>query len=65
MWHGLLGAVVAVLGVLATISVISDTNSGSVWGFVAFIGLLVWSLATSMLLVRETSGAPSAASAVP
>lgn len=43
----------AVLGVLGIISVVEDSNAGRVWGFVAFVGFAVWSLATSFLLLRD------------
>jgi hypothetical protein len=58
-WYGLLGVVVAVLGVLGLISVVEDSNGGSVFGLLSFIGLAIWMVSTSVLLIREpaTGGA--------
>lgn len=56
-WHAALGVVAAALGVLALIAVVEDTNGGSMWGFLGFIGMAVWSLATSVLLIREPASA--------
>ena len=53
MWHAALGGIEAALGVLAVISIMSATSGASIFGLVAFIGLAVWSLATSVLLIRD------------
>lgn len=52
-WYGVLGAVVAVLGVLGTIAVVKESNGGSVFGLISFIGMGIWVIATSILLIRE------------
>ena len=52
-WYGLLGLVAAVLGVLALIGAIADSNGGSVFALIGFATLVVWSLITSLLLLRE------------
>jgi hypothetical protein len=49
----MLGVAVAVLGVLGLISVVEDSNTGSVSGLLSFIGLAIWMISTSVLLIRE------------
>ena len=53
LWHAALGAIAAVLGVLAIISIVSATTGGNIFGLIGFVGLLVWVLATSVLLILE------------
>jgi hypothetical protein len=54
-WYGWLSAVVAVLGLLALISVVGTSVGASIFGLIALIGFLVWTLATSALLYRQPS----------
>jgi hypothetical protein len=56
-WHGLLGIVVGVLGVLSLIGVVSDTNGGNAFAGIGFVAFAVWTLATSVLLLREPAAA--------
>jgi hypothetical protein len=52
-WHGVLGLLVGVAGLLTVIAVVSDSNGGGSFGLPAFIGLSLWLLVTSVLTVVD------------
>lgn len=55
MWHGLFGLVVGLASLLTLIAVVSDSSGGSAFGLVGFIGLALWILVTSILMVVDKS----------
>lgn len=61
MWHGILGLIVGVAGLLTVISLVSDSNGGSALGFLGFIGLALWLLATSILMIVDKDAETAAA----
>ncbi len=53
VWYGWLSAVAAVIGFVSVAGVLWTSTTGAGFGFVWFIALLVWLLATSVLLYRD------------
>lgn len=52
-WYGWLAALVAVVGFVSVFGMAWTSSAGDVVGFSGFIGLLVWTLVTSVLLYRR------------
>ncbi len=52
-WYGILGLVIAALGVLSTFGMVLDSNTGSFLGGTAFVSFGVWALVTSVLMYRQ------------
>lgn len=51
-WHAILGLIATAVNLVAPLSLISATNNAEAFSNFAFPALLVWSLATSVMLVR-------------
>lgn len=52
-WHAALGFVVAVTGLLAPFALLSATNGAEWLSALVFPALLIWSLASAILLIRK------------
>jgi hypothetical protein len=55
LWHGALGVVVVIFSVLGTIAMVSATDAGGWFSSIATVSLGVWVLATSVVLLRNSS----------
>ncbi len=58
-WYGWLSALAAAIGFVSVAAVQWTSTTGAAFGFGWFIALLVWMLATSVLLYRDGNGAAS------
>ena len=59
-WYGWLSALVAVIGVISVGGVAWTSTAGLLLGIAPFVGLLVWTLASSILLYRDEHDANGA-----
>ena len=53
-WYGWLSALVAAIGFVSVAGVAWTSVTGLVLGFAPFIGVLIWTLVTSLLMYRES-----------
>ena len=53
-WYGWLSALAAVIGLISVGGILWTSSTGLLLGFAAFIGFRVWTLATSVLMYRDS-----------
>jgi hypothetical protein len=55
-WHGVVGAIVAVVAAVGTLAMVLNTDEGALISSIGTLSLGVWVLATSVVLVRQPEG---------